>query len=257
MKKQTFLPIKRMPISSRIGMILVPVGFKSPAFGDSFLDALFNIHRTERLDKRTKKSIETKMKNVESCITEVEKYSGLKYPSYYIEPVLTVTDSEDNIGGLGILYARTIPFEVKGRIEILVELTAPLLLYSTKATLRLVLAHEFLHYIELVRNFTKLDLVSQITSSSVYEERFTDSSRAVDPSKIFSNKKLVRDLNKRASAGLDDEKLNEKCKIKWIEKGLPIAKIPLARNQTRVSIEAIVRSNFDGRVRELVNKMNN
>ena len=156
------------------------------------------------------------------------------------------------MGGLGVLYARTVPVDVNGRVEILVEVTAPLLLYSTKVTLRLVLAHEFLHYVELVRNFTKLDVVSQITSTSMYEERYSDYSRAIDPSKVFSNKKLVSDLKKRTSAGLDDEKLNEKCKTRWIEKGLPIAKIPLGSNQVRVSMESIVRSTFDPKVKSLV-----
>lgn len=216
------------------------------------MDPLFKISKTDKLGNKTKKSVETKMKNLLSCISDVEKFSGMKYPPYYIEPVLTVTQANDNVGGLGVLYARTIPVEVNGQVEIVVEVTAPLLLYSTKATLRLVLAHEFLHYLELVRNFTKLDIVSQITSSSIYEERYSDYSRAVDPSKVFSNKKLATDLKKQTSAGLDDEKLNEKCRIKWIEKGFPIARIPIGENQVRVSMEAVMRSKFDPKVKNLV-----
>ena len=216
------------------------------------MDPLFKLARTERLDKKTKKSVEAKMKNLLACVSEVEKFSGLKYPPYYVEPVLTVTESNDNAGGLGVLYARTVPIEANGRVEIVVEVTAPLLLYATKVTLRLVLAHEFLHYVELVRNFTKMDVVSQISSSSIFEERYTDSSRAVEPGKVFTNKKLVSDLKRRTSAGLDDEKLNEKCKTKWIEKGHPVAKIALAGNQVRVSMESVVRSNFDPKVKNLV-----
>jgi hypothetical protein len=220
------------------------------------VDPLFKLSTTDRLDRKTKKSIEGKMKNLITCISEVEKFSGLKYPSYYVDPVLTVTQSIDNIGGLGVLYARTIPVEVNGRVEIVVEVTAPLLLYSTKVTLRLVLAHEFLHYLELVRNFTKLDIVSNVTASSVYEEKYSDYSRAMEPSKVFSNKKLVAGLKKRTSAGLDDEKLNEKCKLRWIEKGLPIAKISLGENQVRVSMEAILRSTFDPKAKNLVANIN-
>ena len=136
-------------------MIFVLVMRKTAYNWSSFLDPLFKLSKTEMLDKKTKKSIEAKMKNLIAAVSEVEQFSGLKYPSYYVEPVLTVTESTDNMGGLGVLYARTIPVEVNGRVEILVEVTAPLLLYSTKVTLRLVLAHEFLHYVELVRNFTK------------------------------------------------------------------------------------------------------
>lgn len=219
------------------------------------MDPLIKVTRTDKLDKKVKKSIDEKMKNLLGCIGEVEKMSGVKYPQYYVEPTLTVTQSNDNMGGWGVLYARTIPVEINGRVEILVEVSAPLLLCATKLTLRLVLAHELLHYLELVRNFSKLDLVSNITSSSMYEERYSDYSRALDPSKIFSNKRLVANLKSKTSAGLDDEKLNEKCRTKWIEKGLPIVKIALGENQVRVSMEAILRSTFDPKAKDLVAKL--
>ncbi|HVB12686.1 MAG TPA: hypothetical protein VNE86_06095 [Nitrososphaerales archaeon] len=222
------------------------------------VNALFKIANADFLDKRTKKAITSKLKNVVALVGEVEAKSGIPYPPYYVEPVLTVAESSDNLGGLGVMYARTIPIEANGVVQILVELSAPLVLYATKKTLKLVIAHELLHYIELVRNFTKGDLVSQITASSVYEERYTDYSRAFDPSKVFStssSKALVRDLNKKTLAGLDDEKLNEKCKTRWIEKKLPVAKIPLERNQVHVSMEAIMRSTFEPRVMDLVSRM--
>jgi hypothetical protein len=219
--------------------------------GSLAVDPLFKISATDRLDAKTKRSLGTKLKNLIAGVKEVENLSGVKYPPYYVEPVLTVTEAGDNVGGLGVLYARTIPVEVKGRVEIVIEITAPLLLFATKTTLKLVLAHEFLHYLELIRNFTKMDISSQITSSSIYEERYTDSSRAIDPGRVFSNKKLVSDLRKKTAAGLDDEKLNEKSKIKWIEKGLPIAKINLGQNQVRVSVESIMRSSFDPKAIEV------
>ncbi|MDG6924152.1 MAG: hypothetical protein JRN67_12785 [Nitrososphaerota archaeon] len=210
---------------------------------------------TDKLDKRTKKAVEGKLKNLQACVTDVEKLSGLKYPRYYIEPVLAVAESNDNVGGLGVLYARTIPVEVLGRVEILVEVTAPLLLYATKGILRLVLAHEFLHYLELVRNFMKLDVVSNMTSSSLYEERHTDYSRALNPSHVFSNKRLVSNLKKQTSIGLEDEKLNEKCKARWIERGLPMTKVALAMNQSRISISAIMQSQFDPDAMALITKI--
>ena len=219
------------------------------------VDPLFKLNVSPGIDKKTKRSITSKLKNLLAAVEEVEHLSGMKYPKYYVDPSLTVAESGDNMGGLGVLYSRTIPIEVGGRVEILVEISAPLILYATKVTLRLVLAHEFLHYVELVRNFTKMDLLSQITSSSMYEERHTDYSRAIDPSKIFSNRRLVSELRKRTSAGLDDEKLNEKCRTKWIEKGLPIARISLARNQIRVSVDSILRSTFDPGVKRLITEL--
>lgn len=222
---------------------------------DSEVDALFKIPNSQFLDNRTKKSITSKFKNVETAVKDVEENSGIKYPAHYVEPVLTVTEATDNVGGMGVMYARTIPIETSGTVQIVVELSAPLVLFATKKTLRLVLSHELLHYVELVRNFTRMDVISQITSSSMYEERHTDYSRAVDPSKVFTSKALVRDLRKRTSAGLDDEKLNLKCKEKWIEKGLPVRKIALGQNQVNVSIESIARSNFDPKLKELVSRL--
>ena len=97
-----------------------------------------------------------------------------------------------------------------------------------------------------------MDLFSQVTASSLYEERHSDYSRAVEPGKIFSNRKLVNDLRKRTLTGLDDEKLNEKCRSKWIERNLPMIKLNLAQNQVRVSVESLMRSSFDPKVKSLV-----
>jgi hypothetical protein len=224
------------------------------ANGATVMDALFKISTSEFLDKRMKVSIGRKLKTVQNLVEEIESMSKIKYPPYYVEPILTVAESGDNVGGLGVLYARTIPVEINGSVQIVVELTAALLVYSTKKTLKLVLAHELLHYVELVRSFSSMELASQVTSGSIYEERYTDSSRAIDPAKVFSSKSLVRDLKKKTSVGLDDEKLNEKCRTRWIEKGLPVKKIPIGLNQVNISVEAIARSTFDPKVVELVSK---
>ncbi len=85
---------------------------------------------------------------VQEVISEIENMSGISYPVFYIDPVLTVSISPDNNDGIGILYARTIPVETRGNVEIVIQLSAALVLFSTKSTLRLVLAHELLHYLE-------------------------------------------------------------------------------------------------------------
>jgi hypothetical protein len=221
------------------------------------MNPLFKIETTTLLKNALKKKISLKMKNVLAAVSEIESYSGLRYPTYYIEPVLTVTTSQNNADGIGVLFARTIPLENRGTIEIIVQISAPLVLYATKASLRLILAHEFLHYMELVRNFSKGILTSQITSDSIYEEYFADSSRALDPSKIFKNKKLTSDLKKKTKSGFSDEKLNEKCAKNWIDEGLPMAKITMGQNQVHVSIESVMRSSFDAKTLELLSKLDN
>jgi len=219
------------------------------------MDALFRVESTDLLDRKLKKSIATKMKNVLEQVKAVESASGLTYPPYYVEPVLTVVESNDNMGGLGVLYARTVPVDANGSITIVVELSAPLVLYATKSLLKTILAHELLHYVELVKNFSRMDVASQITTSSVFEEQYQDGSRAVDPSFVYKEKRLISLLKKKETEGFSDSKLNEKCRLKWIERGLPVHKIPIGTNQASVSAESIVRTNFDPKVKELISKI--
>jgi hypothetical protein len=212
------------------------------------------------LSSKMKRSIGLRMKNLTESIAKVEHESGLRYPPYFVNPVLTLVPSSDNmIDGIGVFYARTIPIPFQGKIQIVVEFSAPLVLYATKKTMQLVVAHELLHYVELVKNFTSMSVISQITPSSIFEERYTDSSRGIDPALVFKNKRLVKELMKRASAGLDDQKLNEKCRIRWIEKALPMEKLPLGSNQVIISAESILSADFDPRLKEILStiKSNN
>jgi hypothetical protein len=219
------------------------------------LDAMFRVEGTNLINSKLKKSLFSKLKNIAEGASVVEKASGFAYPPYYVEPILTVVESYDNTGGLGVLYARTRPVETGGVVIILVELSAPLVLFGTKSFLKLVMAHEMLHYIELVRSFTKMDIASQITSSSIFEESFVDTARTIDPAKIYSDKKLAALLKKRERTGFTDEKLNEKCRVKWIEKGLPTTRIPVGRNQANVSVESIIRTKFDPRLKDFVARL--
>src|SRR5579871_2451789 len=114
------------------------------------MNPLFKVEANDLLAPKLKKKISLKMKNVLSAVSDVEKYSGLRYPPYYIEPVLTLTTSSDSLDGVGVLYARTLPVENRGSVEIIVQISAALVLFATKASVRLVLAHEYLHYLELV-----------------------------------------------------------------------------------------------------------
>lgn len=219
-------------------------------------DALVRVENSQLLNKRIKKSIGNKVKNIVEAIEQIEQASGFKYPPYYIEPILTIVPSVDNVeGGVGVMYARTIPVEIQGKVMIVVELSAPLVLYATKTILKVVLAHELLHYVELVRNFSTMNLTSQITSSSIFEEKYADYSRAIDSALVFKEKKFAKSIAKKTSSGFDDPKLNQKCKEKWMEKGLPVRKIALGANQVSVGVESVLRSDFDPKVKELISKI--
>jgi hypothetical protein len=220
------------------------------------VDPLFAIRASPKLDEKFKRRITAKISSAETIIADIEKAAGADYPTYYIDPTLTISVSSDNYGGIGILYARTIPVASSGTVEIVVQLSAPLLLYSAKRTLRLVLAHEFLHYLELVKQFTMGGVSSDLSSSSLFEERYKDANRAVTPQTVFPKKtRLTKDLESDFQAGFSDEKLNEKCRKLWIEKGLPTVKIQMGSNQTRISMDAVARSKFDPKIIDYVKKL--
>jgi len=219
------------------------------------VDGLAKIQSTDLLDTKLKKKIIAKFQVVQEIVLFLEGETGIKYPPYYVEPVLTVVESFDNIGGLGVLYARTIPVDYQGRVAIVIQLSAPLVLYGLKTTIRAILGHEFLHYVDLVRRFVLMDTTSIQAGETLFEEQYVDAKRAVDPSSVFKNKKLVTQISKRIGDGLKDAKLDEKCRINWLEKGLPTVKTTLNQNHSRISVKTIQRSIFDPKVTEIVKNM--
>src|SRR5579884_1625783 len=197
------------------------------------MDALFKLEKAENLNDKLRSRIATRFaKIVVPAATEVERVSGVKYPPYFVDPVLPViVGAQDNIGGLGVLYA-------------------------TKTVVKVVLAHEFLHYINLVGRFSTLDINSQLSSAYVFEERYADMERLVDASIVFGkNKRLVRQLGKQMSSGLENEKLNEKCRKMWIEKKLPMIRVALGSNQISLPVNTILQADFDPKARELAEKI--
>lgn len=220
------------------------------------MDPLVLVNSSKKLTDKTKEKISDRMKLVKSSVSEIQTISGISYPDYYVEPLLTISVSPDNPSGIALLYARTIPVETGGKVVILVQLSAALILFATKATLKLVMAHELLHYIELIKKFSMGDVSSEITSNYFFEEMYQDSSRAIGPEKVFpKRRKLTKDLGSNFQGGLWNDKLSEKCRKSWIEKGLPTVKISLGSNQVKVSMQALARSNFDPKVVQLVQNL--
>lgn len=189
------------------------------------------------------------MKYVAEGVARVEKGSGLRYPPYYVEPVLPVAASSVEYGQLGVMFARTLPLEVGTSVQILVQLSAPLVLYASKSALHAVLAHEFMHYVELVRKFTRLEVVSDPSAPSLFESVYTDYGRLYDPKLLFKDRFLVRLLGQRFEKGFLDEKLQQKTLKQWLEKGLPAVKLSPESNVLKLPITAILNTQFDPQLR--------
>ena len=174
-----------------------------------------------------------------SGINRIEKASNVNFPIAYVEPSVIVSSSNPNSFEFGILFARTIPVITKNILQIVIQISAPLVAYGLKGTIHAVLAHEFLHYLELIRKITKMDLLSDEISTSIFENVYTDSERLFEPRAVFSDKTLLLHITKKFPSGFRDYKLEDKISKYWIEKNLPTTNITLDTNVTKLSPDLI------------------
>ena len=174
-----------------------------------------------------------------SGINRIEKASNVNFPIAYVEPSVIVSSSNPNSFEFGILFARTIPVITKNILQIVIQISAPLVAYGLKGTIHAVLAHEFLHYLELIRKITKMDLLSDEISTSIFENVYTDSERLFEPRAVFSDKTLLSHITKKFPSGFRDYKLEDKVTKYWIEKNLPITNITLDTNVAKLSPDLI------------------
>tara|TARA_B100001105_G_scaffold241289_1_gene220573 strand:- start:234 stop:941 length:708 start_codon:yes stop_codon:yes gene_type:complete len=179
-----------------------------------------------------------------SGINRIEKASNVNFPIAYVEPSVIVSSSNPNSFEFGILFARTIPVITKNILQIVIQISAPLVAYGLKGTIHAVLAHEFLHYLELIRKITKMDLLSDEISTSIFENVYTDSERLFEPRAVFSDKTLLSHITKKFPSGFRDYKLEDKVIKYWIEKNLPTTGLTLDTNVTKLSVDFISRMNL-------------
>jgi hypothetical protein len=191
------------------------------------------------------KKVRLKMKLVQGAVERVEKASGLRYPPYYVEPVLPVSKTGSEYGQLGVLFARVVPTTINGSVLILVQFTAPLVAYGTKGTIEAVAAHEFTHYVELVRKLSATDVVSDEAATTLFEASYADSGRVVPPRLIFSDKPLVSLISRKFKDQLWDQALNKKVGDLWVAKGLPIRLVGPEENLVRLPVGAVASTKFD------------
>jgi len=212
------------------------------------LEPLFRLAQPDiqaRIPRSVMKKIISRLKYLDEGIKRVEKAAGVKYPTYYVEPFLPIMSSELEPSQIGLVYARTLPLEVDGALEIVVQITAALIAYGSKATLHAILAHEFLHYASLVKQFSSKEVLSSELTSTMFEAVHVDTSGFTNLEKIYKDRSLRRLLKKKFSNGLVDEKLHEKVLKNWLAKGLPTIRLTPDSNVIRLSINSILNLRLD------------
>ena len=191
---------------------------------------------------------------VVSGINRLEKASGVNFPAAYIEPSVVLSSSNTSSFEYGILFARTIPIVTKSILQVVIQISGPLVAYGLKGTIHAILAHEFLHYLELIRKISKMELLSDEISSSLFESVYADNERLFEPRAVFNDKTLLLHITKKFPSGFRDYKLEDKTIKFWIEKNLPTTRIALDTNITKLSSDLISKFKLNS---ELTSKIEN
>ena len=193
------------------------------------------------IPESTYELIQKRFHLVSDGIMRIEKASSIKYPTMYVEPSILISGSTNSLD-VGILYARTIPLIVHDSIHVVIQISAPLVAYGLKGTIHAILAHEFLHYLELVTRLSKTELLSDEISSNLFENVYSDNTRLLEPRSVFNDNTLISHITKKFPSGFHDYKLEDKVIKFWIEQKLPVSKISLDTNT--VKLNAIRLSNI-------------
>jgi len=192
-------------------------------------------------------------------INRIEKASGIRYPVAYVEPSLVVSSSP-NAYDFGILFARTIPVSFDEKFQVVIQITAPLIGFGLKGTIHAILAHEFLHYLELMRKISKMNIISDEISGNLFENVYADETRLIEPRAVFKDRVLLDHITKRFPSGFRDYKLEDKVMKYWIDKNLPKTNVSLDSNTVKLSMESLSKikldPNFIQKIDELEQKSN-
>ena len=172
-------------------------------------------------------------------INRIEKASGIRFPMAYVEPSILVSSPSSNPYEFGILFARTIPITFDNKFQVVIQISAPLIAYGLKGTIHAILAHEFLHFLELIRKTSTMELLSDEISGNLFENIYADETRLFEPKAVFGDRTLLDHITKRFPAGFRDYKLEDKCIKFWIQKNLPKFNISLDANTVKLSAESL------------------
>jgi hypothetical protein len=225
-------------------------------------DPLYKIHDAYKVGQIPQKVYNLVMKRfplVIGGIRRVEKASGLKYPYYYVEPRLVISTSAIEFTQMGILFARTIPVtDNYNHLHVVVQITAPLISYGLKGTIHAVLAHEFMHYLELVNRVVNMKVISDEVSGTLFEATYADAGKLLEERAVFkSDPSLIKRITTRFPEGFRDMKLEDKVINRWMNKGLPTTKVQVDANVIKIAIEAMTNLEVEQGVKDKLTEFEN
>lgn len=219
------------------------------------MDPLLKVNETHKsgiLPDKVYSLIVDRFKIVLEGIGRIEKASGINFPLAYVEPSVVISQPAGSFD-YGIFFARTLPVIVNEKVEIIIQITAPLVAYGLKGTIHAILAHEFLHYLELMKRMLKMELVSDEISGNLFESMYADTTRLFEPRAVFDDKTLLLHITKKFPEGFRDYKLEDKVLKNWIQKKLPTINIALDSNIVKIPANVLAKTQIDP---SLIQKLN-
>ena len=204
------------------------------------LQKVYDAYASNLLPKNVFDLINNRFSLVLEGISRIEKASGIRFPIAYVEPSV-VLSSETNSFDYGILFARTIPVFLNNSVEVIIQISSPLVAYGLKGTIHAILAHEFLHYLELISRISKMNIISDEISGNLFESVYSDNTKLFEPQSVFDDKTLLQHITKKFPSGFRDYKLEDKVLKFWIEKNLPTLKFTLDTNNVKLNAESLAK----------------
>ncbi len=180
-----------------------------------------------------------------SGINRIEKASGIKFPIAYVEPSLVISSPDPNSYEYGILFARTIPVLYEEKFQVVIQISAPLVAYGLKGAIHAILAHEFLHFLELIKKISKMELLSDEISGNLFENVYSDETRLFEPRVVFKDRTLLDHITRKFPVGFRDFKLEDKTIKFWADRDLPRTNISLDTNTVKLSVESLSKIKLD------------
>ncbi len=194
---------------------------------------------------------------IDDGINKIYRITDIEYPQYFIEPSLLIATSPLEYEQFSIIYARTIPIcNRENKIEIFIQLFTPLVIYGLKGTIQSVIAHEFLHYLDILNKIINLEITSDTLHNTLFENIYKDNEKLFDHNKVFKRDRyLTKTISKKFGNGFNDEKLNNKSLKLWIQKKLPIEKLPIEENYTKLSFSSMANTEIDEFTRKKISNL--
>ena len=216
------------------------------------LSKVHNAHKEGILSDKIHRLIRKRFSLVVEGINRIEKASGINFPVAYVEPSVIISQSTEGSYNYGILFARTIPIISNDQVQVVIQISAPLVAFGLKGTIHAILAHEFLHYLDLLRRISKMEIVSDEVSGNLFESTYSDATRLLEPRAVFNDKTLLLHITKKFPEGFRDYKLEEKVEKLWIGKQLPTTNITLDTNVVKLTAQSLAKTKLDP---QLVSKL--